>query len=192
VEGDVSLLSRWGLPWTECVSLPVSLFLLAALALPAQAVEADEYKIKGAFLYRFARFVEWPSQSQVGSDDEIRICVLGNDEVTSILSEMLEGRRAGSRDVMVRRLDDLADVAWCRIFFITKFAEMEPEYVFNSLGATSILTVGETAGFAANGGMVNFTGDRSKVRFEINQGAARRAGLKISSKLLRLAELVED
>ena len=93
---------------------------------------------------------------------------------------------------MVRRVEDLACVTWCRIVFITKSAEMEPELVVNSLGAASILTVGETAGFAANGGMVNFTNDQSKVRFEINQGAARRAGLKISSKLLRLAELVED
>jgi hypothetical protein len=93
---------------------------------------------------------------------------------------------------MVRRIDDLAGVAWCRIVFITRFAEMEPEVVINSLGATSILTVGETAGFAANGGMVNFTGEQSRVRFEINEAAARRAGLKISSKLLRLAELVEE
>jgi len=191
-EGDVSLLSRWGLPWTGCASVPVSLLLLAALALPGQAVEADEYQVKGEFLLSFARFVEWPSESQVGLKDEIRVCVLGNGEVSSILSEVLHGKSAGRRGVMVRRVEDLAGVAWCRIVFITKSTELEPELVVNSLGATSILTVGETAGFAANGGMVNFTNDRSKVRFEINQGAARRAGLKISSKLLRLAELVED
>jgi len=160
--------------------------------MPAQAVEADEYQVKGEFLLSFARFVEWPTESRLGLEDEIRVCVLGNGEVSSILSKALQGKSAGRRDVMVRRVEDLAGVAWCRIVFITKSAEMEPEMVVNSLGATSILTVGETAGFAANGGMVNFTGDRSKVRFEINQGAARRAGLKISSKLLRLAKLVED
>lgn len=193
-EGNVSFLRRSGLPWTGCAPRSASLLLLAALALamPARAVEADEYKVKGAFLFNFARFVEWPAQSQVGAKGEIRVCVLGNDEVTSILSEVLQGRSTGTRDVMVRRIDDLSSVAWCRIFFITKFADMEPEVVVNALGATSILTVGETAGFAANGGMVNFTGDESEVRFEINEGAARRAGLKISSKLLRLAELVEE
>jgi hypothetical protein len=190
----VSLLSRWGLPWTGCASLPACLLLLAALALAmsAQAVEADEYQVKGEFLLSFAKFVEWPSQSHVGLEGEIRVCVLGNGEVSSILSEVLHGKSARRRDVMVRRVEDLGGVTWCRIVFITKSAEMEPEMVVNSLGAASILTVGETAGFAANGGMVNFTGDQSKVRFEINEGAARRAGLKISSKLLRLAELVED
>ena len=175
-------------------SPPPSLILLAALAMamPTQAVESDDYERKGAFLLSFARFVEWPSQSEVGLNDEIRVCVLGSGEVTSALSEVLQGRKAGRRSVMVRRVDDLGGVTWCRIFFITKSSEMEPESVLNSLGAASILTVGETDGFAASGGMVNFIDDRNRVRFEINEGAARRAGLKISSKLLRLAELVED
>jgi len=168
------------------------LFTILALAMPAWAAETDNYQVKGAFLLSFAKFVEWPSESRVGTKSETRVCVLGNDKVTATLSQVLQGQSAGRRDVVVRRVDDLAGVAWCRIFFITKSAEMEPEVVLNSLGATSILTVGETTGFAANGGMVNFIGDQGKVRFEINEGAARRAGLKISSKLLRLAELVED
>jgi hypothetical protein len=158
----------------------------------AHAAEAEEYQVKGTFLLRFAKFVEWPSQDQVGLKDEIRVCVLGSGQVASILSDVLHGKSAGRRDVMVRRVEDLAGVGWCRIVFITKSSDLEPEVVVTSLGATSILTVGETDGFAENGGMVNFTGDKSEVRFEINQGAARRAGLKISSKLLRLAELVED
>jgi len=180
------------LPWTGCGWLPASLFLLAALALPAQAAEADDYQVKGEFLLSFAKFIEWPSESQVGLKGEVRVCVLGSGEVSSILSKALQGKSAGKQDIMVRRVEDLAGAAWCRIVFITKSAEMEPEFVVNSLGAASILTVGETDGFAANGGMVNFTGGQSKVRFEINDAAARRAGLKISSKLLRLAELVED
>jgi hypothetical protein len=148
--------------------------------------------VKGRFLLNFARFVEWPAQSQVGLESEIRVCVLGNGEVSSTLSKVLHGKTAGKKNVMVRRVEDLAGVAWCRIVFITKSTKLEPEMVVNSLGATSILTVGETDGFAANGGMVNFIGDQNEVRFEINEGAARRAGLKISSKLLRLAEVVED
>lgn len=190
----MSLLSRWRLPWTGRASLRARLLLLAALALvlPAQAVEREEYQVKGEFLLNLARFVEWPAEGELGVEGEIRVCVLGSGEVSSILSKVLHGKSAGRRDVMVRRVEDLGGAAWCRIVFITKSSEVEPEFVVNSLGAASILTVGETAGFAANGGMVNFTGDQSEVRFEINQRAARRAGLKISSKLLRLAEVVED
>ncbi len=69
---------------------------------------------------------------------------------------------------------------------------MEPEVIANSLGAASILTVGEASGFASRGLMVNFVTAASKVRFEINEKAAQRAGLKISSKLLRLASSVVD
>lgn len=188
----MSLLNRWGPPWMGCASLVASLLLLAALPPVAPAAEADEYQVKGRFLLNFARFVEWPAQSQVGLEGEIRVCVLGSGEVSSTLSKVLHGKTAGKKDVMVRRIEDLEGVAWCRIVFITKSTSMAPEEVVNSLGAISILTVGETDGFAANGGMVNFIGDRSDVRFEINQEAARRAGLKISSKLLRLAEVVED
>jgi len=177
-----------------CVSLVASLLLIAALPLATltRAAEADEYQVKGRFLLNFARFVEWPEQDQVGLESEIRVCVLGNGEVSSALAKVLHGKTAGKRDVMVRRVEDLVGVTWCRIIFVTRSTNLEPEMVVNSLGATSILTVGETDGFAANGGMVNFIGDRSEVRFQINQRAARRAGLKISSKLLRLAEVVED
>jgi hypothetical protein len=143
--------------------------------MPAPAVEADEYQVKGEFLFNFASFVEWPSQSQVGSESEVRVCVFGNDEVTSILSEVLQGRSAGKRDVMVRRIDDLAGVAWCRIVFITRFAEMEPEVVINSLGASNILTV---EGRLPQTEDVNFTGERAECGSEINEGC--RAGLKIA------------
>jgi hypothetical protein len=193
-EVEVPMPSRWGFPCTAYVARSASLLLFAALALamPTQGAEADEYQAKGEFLLSFARFVEWPAESQIGMNDEVRVCVLGSGQVTAILSKVLQGQNVGRQDVMVRRVEDLAGAAWCRIFFVTKSSEMEPEFVLNSLGAASILTVGETKGFAANGGMVNFIGKKGKVRFEINQGAAHRAGLKISSKLLRLAELVED
>ena len=163
-----------------------------ALALPARALGVEEYRVKGAFLYSFAKFVEWPRDSNVGTKDELRVCVLGTGEVTSVLSEVMHGKSTGKRGVTVRRIDDLTDIAWCRIFFLTKSADLEPEVIANSLGAASILTVGETSGFASRGLMVNFVTESSKVRFEINERAAERAGLKISSKLLRLASSVVD
>jgi hypothetical protein len=173
-------------------SLIFLLLALLALALPARALGVDEYKVKGAFLYSFAKFVEWPRDSQVGTKDELRVCVLGSGEVTSVLSEVMHGKSAGRRGVTVRRVDDLTEAAWCRIIFLTKSADMEPEVIANSLGATSILTVGEASGFASRGLMVNFVTKSSKVRFEINEKAAQRAGLKISSRLLRLASAVVE
>ena len=186
--------SRRPLPSLATLAGSWAFLLLAALALalPARALGVDDYRVKGAYLYSFAKFVEWPRDSNVGTKDELRVCVLGSGEVTSVLTEVMHGKSAGRRGVTVRRIDDLTDLAWCRIFFLTKAADMEPEVIANSLGAASILTVGETSGFANRGLMVNFVTESSRVRFEINEKAAQRAGLKISSKLLRLASSVVD
>jgi len=173
-----------------CFITPILAVL--ALALSARALGVDEYRTKGEFLYNFAQFVEWPQDSQVGLEDELRVCVLGPREVTSMLSEVMNGKSAGRREVTVRRVEDLATAGWCRIFFLTKSAEMEPEVLANSLGASSILTVGEMSGFASRGLMAYFVTEDDNVRFEINEQAAQRAGLKISSKLLRLAKSVVD
>jgi hypothetical protein len=181
----------------SCFAIPSFrrvLLLVAALVLapPAGALGVDDYRVKGEFLYNFAKFVKWPRNAKVGSKGELRVCVLGNGEEASILSKVMSGKSAGRREVTVRQVEDLSSAGWCRIFFITKSAEMEPEAIANSLGAASILTVGETSGFASRGLMVNFVTEESKVRFEINERAAQRAGLKISSKLLRLATVVVE
>ena len=179
--------SRWAL-----VRLAALTLAALVLATPGRAAGIDQYKVKGAFLYSFAKFVDWPADSQVGSDGELRVCVFGNREVTSVLSEVMRGKGAGKRAVTVRRVDDLTSAGWCRIFFVTKSAGIEPWSVANALGAASILTVGETSGAASQGLMINFIIQESKIRFEINQNAAERAGLKISSKLLRLATALVD
>jgi hypothetical protein len=175
---------------TPCVVL--ALLVVLGFVAAALAADTDEYQVKGAYLYNFAKFIEWPSQDMVGLEGEIRLCVLGSSHTAAVLSQVLEGRSAGKRRVSVRQVEDLTGASWCRIIFVTRTAELDAETVVNSLGLASILTVGESEGFASAGGMVNFTQDASKVRFEINEAAARRAGLKISSKLLRLATIVEE
>lgn len=176
----------------DILAAAASLLFALGFVAAALAADADEYQVKGAFLYNFAKFVEWPSQDMVGLEGEIRLCVLGSPHTAAVLAQVLEGRSAGKRQVSVRQVEDLTGASWCRIFFVTKSSELDAETVVNSLGVASILTVGESEGFASAGGMVNFTTEASKVRFEINQAAARRAGLRISSKLLRLATIVEE
>lgn len=178
-----------GLRWLRAGAL--GLAFLGPLLSTAIAAGVDDYKVKASFLYNFAKFVEWPSQDMVGLEGEVRLCVLGSDKTSAVLAEALDGQAAGKRRVTVRTIDDLTSASWCRIIFVTKESDVEPEVIANSLGAASILTVGEIDEFAARGGMVNFISSDNKVRFEINEAAARRSGLKISSQLLRVASLVE-
>jgi hypothetical protein len=61
-----------------------------------------------------------------------------------------------------------------------------------NLKGSGVLTVGETQGFTADGGMINFKLEDGKVRFEINVDAAAQERLHISSRLLSLAQIVKN
>jgi len=160
--------------------------LAASLLLPGVAGAVSEYKVKAAFLLNFGKYVEWPPSAASGDLD---ICVLGNDPFGSTLDDTLEGRTVGSRSVKARRVASASQATDCAILFVSG---SEPaEAVLSSLAGAPVLIVGEQDRFARKGGMINFVEVDQKVRFEINEAAAKKAGLKISSQLLKLATIVE-
>jgi len=164
---------------------------LVFAATPVQADEVDEYELKAAFLYNFAKFVQWPEGSAAAGNPDIRVCVLGSPERAEIVVAVMEGKEVEGRALNVQRLTSLEEVRGCNILFVARDAGASPGAVAGAVGSDGTLTVGETPGFARRGGIVNFVKEGNKVRFEINQAAARRADLSISSKLLRLAKLVD-
>ena len=137
-----------------------------------------EYDLKAAFLSNFAQFVKWPK----GGSGTIGI--LGDDPFGGKLDKALRGKLSIRRS---RRAEDLKD---CQIVFVAKSERGNVGAIISSLGDANVLTVGDSDGFARQGGVIGFTMDGDKVRFEINSAAARRAGLVISSKLLQLASRV--
>ncbi len=78
----------------------------------------------------------------------------------------------------------------CKVLFIYSTEECHCGEIVGIVKNSSVLTVGEMKDFAVKGGIVGFVVEKKKVRFEVNLTAARRANLKISSKLLRLAKRV--
>jgi hypothetical protein len=156
------------------------------LALPARAFAepVEEYRLKAAFLYNFAKFVEWP----IADRDRFTICVVGADGVAEELAGVVAGKQVAELPVAVERV--AADApAGCQILFVTAAAEAED--AARRAGA-GVLTVGEGPDFAARGGMIAFTQEENRLRFEINKRAAQEAGLQVSSKLLKLASSVRD
>jgi hypothetical protein len=155
------------------------LLLLAALApLPAQEVPL-EYRVKAAFLYNFARFVEWPAAMASGP---LTLCLASHNPFGDALDDTLSGERIGGREVVARVIT--GPTSACHLLFVPQDVSAAP-YLRDRQAPT--LTVGESDGFIANGGMVNFVREGTNVRFEIDATAAERAGLRISSRLLRLA-----
>jgi len=154
--------------------------------------EVPEYKVKAAFLYNFVRFIEWPHHAFPAPESPLIVGIIGEDPFEGLLDKMLEGKSLDKRPFLVKRLRSSADSRECHIIFISASATGRLPLILNSIERSPILTVGEEAEFARQGGIINFVIVDGKVQFEINPRAAERAGLKISARLLSLARVVED
>ena len=148
----------------------------------------SEYDLKAAFIYQIAKFVEWPPSTP--SNSPLRLCVLGGNPFGAAL-EPIRGKPVFERKMEVALLDMGADVRECAMLFISAPAERHLERIAAISRGAGILTIGDTEGFAKRGAMVNFFPESGKIRFEINLDIARQGGLKISSKLLALARIVD-
>jgi hypothetical protein len=166
----------------------VALLLLAG-APPAQT--ASEYQVKAAFLFNFAKFVEWPARSFKGPGDEICVCTLGDSPFGTALSEVMDGKKINDRPLLRLHLSDAKDVGRCHILFIANSERKKLRTILAATASSAILTVGESENFALDGGMIGFRLEDGRVRLEINLPAAEQAQVQISSKLLSLATIVK-
>jgi len=156
----------------------------------AQSPAVGEYQVKAAFLYNFAKFVEWPASGFSDASAPLRICVFGKDPFGQELRDIASEKNINGRRLQIDQLDDLQLARTCHILFISSSEKAQLTRIFESLRGTDVLTVGDTNGFVEHGGMINFVLENNRVQFEVNRKAAEQAGLKISSKLLGVAKLV--
>jgi hypothetical protein len=173
------------------LALPVLLACAGSLMLPSGTVAQTEleYEVKAAFLLNFAKFVEWPSTAFADSDSPVAICILGKDPFGRTIDDLVQGEAANGRKLIVRRMSQLPAAKACQVVFAEEPAK-EVTKTLNGLGR-GVLTVGEGGSFLRNGGIIAFTIENRRVRFDINQTAAERAELKLSSKLLSVARSIE-
>ncbi len=176
------------------------LAMLLGLFAPCPAVEAArqsevpaalEYEVKAAFLFNFARFVEWPGVPET-RDRTFTIGILGPDPFGEILDRTVAGKTFNGQAIAVRRLRDPKDATTCRILFIGRSEDRRLPEILETLRGAPVLTVTEIAPGTRDGGVIRFFMEDRGVRFEIDLDAAARAGLKISSRLLSVARVVRD
>jgi hypothetical protein len=157
--------------------------MLCAMSVMPRAVAQEvslEYRVKAAYLFNFAKFVEWPAEAPAGP---LTICVAGRDVFGDVLAQTIRGETIESRSLAARVI--LEPEPGCHIVFVPR-GSATPAYLRAARNAP-VLTVGETPDFIDQGGIITFILDGANVRFEIDQDAANRVGLRISSRLLRLA-----
>jgi hypothetical protein len=145
-----------------------------------------EYQVKAAFLLNFTRFAEWPPADN--SDSSISICILGDDPFGSVLDQIVAGETLDGRKIVARRIHRPVPAS-CQVVYITR-SEKDVSALLATVPA-GVLTVGEGNAFLRDGGMIAFVIDDRRVRFDINQSAAMKAGIRLSSKLLNVARTVQ-
>jgi hypothetical protein len=156
-----------------------------------------EYKIKAGYLYNFTKFVTWPEDNS----DTFNICILGEDPFGDLLTP-LEKRTAFGRPIKLIRLHNLTahkngagdnpNKQNCHILFSSPSVNHHiPKNMRVLQVIDTTLTVGEGEAFAAQGGMIGFVNRQDKIKLQINLAAIKHSGLKVSAKLLEVAELVE-
>ena len=152
---------------------------------PAQSLE--EHDVKAAFVLKLLNFVQWPSEA--GGHDLI-IGFIGADATSDSLQRQVAGQSFNGRKVVVRRMGLDGDLKSCQMIFVGASEGKNAMAVLERVRGTSVLTVGESAGFGQHGGIVNLLLSDGRIRFEVNSHAAEQAHLQISSRLLSLATIV--
>src|SRR5690348_5325479 len=173
-------------PWRAAYLLFGCWFALGSPAL-AQNSGPTEYQIKAAYLYNFVKFVDWPTQAYAGPTSPTVIGVLGENVFGDDLGQTLHNKVIHHHPLQFKQFDSVAAVTNCQILFISASEKDRFPEILEALGGKSILTVSESDRFIPDGGMVNFILVGRKVRFQINNAPAQKAGLTISSDLLNLA-----
>jgi hypothetical protein len=181
----------WGFVGVALLSL-LSVFCGCTPAVHSQTIATTEYDLKLAFLFNFAKFVEWPPDAFPNEKAPIILCVFGTDPFGRALDEIVKGKTASNREFAIRRTMKPEDLRGCQIIFISDAERERLNEVLESLKRSSVLLVGESDGFAQRGGCIQFYLEDNKVRFSINVDAVQRARLTVSSKLLALARIVHD
>lgn len=147
----------------------------------------SQAQVEAAFLYNFTKFVEWPDHA---AHRPIVIGVLGESRLTADLRAIVADRKVNGRAIVVRTVATLDEVKAVQILFVESEADAWFQALKDGLGDAPVLTVGESAAFIGAGGAIRFVARDSKLRFEINVGAAERARLKVSAQLQELATAV--
>src|SRR3989475_1678331 len=175
-----------------CLLLALWVVFSGGLVAGAESPTLTMHQVEAAFLFNFAKFVTWLDDSFERSGSSLIIGVLGEDPFGAVLEETVRDKTVMGKKLAVKRFARIQDAVKSHILFLSSSDESQLLPMLKVLEKATVLTVSDMEEFAERGGMVAFTVEAQKVRFNVNVGAASRAGLKMGSQLLKLARIVGD
>lgn len=190
-KGQGTVKKRFRGIWRFAVkSVFIPLVLIWGMPSVAQQPQKVEYQVKGAFLVKFAMFVEWPAGTFPDARAPITIGILGDDPFGSEFETALKREVANGRPFSLKRSQTPQELTDCQILFVSASESQRVPEILDAMRNKPVLTVGDHEQFAHRGGMINFIKEGGKVRFEVNTAAIEASGLKISVKLMQVAKPV--
>jgi hypothetical protein len=166
------------------------MYLLFAGSIALGQQRPSAYQVEAAYLYNFGRFVEWPAKVAPPQSNSFTICVLGEDPFGQALDATLAGETIGNQRVVARRISNPQMSADCQILFISSSEANRLNKILEALDKNAVLTVSDIPQFSQRQGMIQFVMEENRIRFEVNLTATQRAGLTLSSELLKVATAV--
>jgi hypothetical protein len=172
-----------------CAAAALGVVLCAEAAVATTDTSVEPH-VKAAFLYNFVKFVEWGDDRAVNG--AVTVCVAGSPAVAASLKSAAQQYRADGRELAVQQVTSDSLLKACHLVYIADSDEQRARLWLAALNGSTAFTVSDCERFARLGGVANFFVRDGRLRFAINLDAARRASLRISSRMLALAQIVED
>jgi len=169
----------------------IILFPTLSFDLTQQGSISLEHQVKAVYLFNFAQFIEWPEKTFSDTNDPIILGILGKDPFGLFLEETVKGEVVNGHPIIVQRYANVNQIKACHILFIHSSVNTRMDNILNDLKGQNILTVSDATNFTKLGGMIRFVKDANKIKLQINLNTVKEADITISSKLLRLSEIVD-
>lgn len=160
---------------------------------PAFSAQSDqEYTIKAAFIGKFTQFIDWPEKNLASdSTGSFNICVVGNNPFGNKLDRLAVATEIKGKNIRVFYLEPEQQISHCHVVFIPKLSTPQLNSLLSRVNQHPILTIADSPGYASRGVMINFYRKNGFIGFEINKSASDRSHFEISSRLLKLAVIID-
>jgi hypothetical protein len=161
------------------------------LSVRLYAQTATAPALTSAFLYNFAKFTEWPSDT-LAPGQRLVLCVLGDNAVADALEQTIKGRSIESHELTVETVKPDGALRSCHLLYMSGLDGKQAIQLIDGLKSAPVLTASDADTFAEHGGVAQLILENGRMRFAINVHAAQRARLQLSSKLLSLARIIKE
>jgi len=173
--------------------LAVGVALLAGVpAARAESGAPRDYQVKAAFLINFPRYVNWPASTFAESNSPVTVAIFGDDNMAGEFANMIEGgRMVDGHPLQLKRISKVEEIPGCQILYVADSERSRMPDILERIKGAGILTVGESEDFLEQGGIIQLVNRDRKIRIQVNLNAASQAQLRISSRLLVVADAVK-